>query len=132
MKGKREQIGLAQLRRGVTLFQLGRVRDSLFAFEKAKEIIPKDNMLASWLLKAQMALEKENEEECTISEIPSLEDLEPSLQNEIVKIKEINIMDDSMKTDMPIKQLSNIEKPSKTVIRYFFRFFYFGTFIMNI
>lgn len=45
-------------------------------------------MLASWLLKAQMELEKvKDEKKCTITDIPNLSNLDSSLQAEIAKME---------------------------------------------
>ncbi|QSL64970.1 hypothetical protein MERGE_002274 [Pneumocystis wakefieldiae] len=92
LKGKREQKGLAQLRRGITLFQLGQIGNSYFALKKAEEAIPDNNMLASWLFKAKIALENvEGEKECTITEKPELENLDLFLQAEIKKIEAVEL-----------------------------------------
>lgn len=44
-------------RYSITLFQLGQIGNSYFALKKAEEAIPDNNMLASWLFKAKIALE---------------------------------------------------------------------------
>ncbi|EMR10195.1 hypothetical protein PNEG_01468 [Pneumocystis murina B123] len=111
LKGKREQKGLAQLRRGITLFQLGQLGNSYFALKKAEEAIPDNNMLASWLLKAKIALENvEGEKECTILEKPDLKDLDHFLQTEIKKIEVVELP-----VETNIQKMSLHEKEKQTI-----------------
>ncbi|KTW29813.1 hypothetical protein T552_01018 [Pneumocystis carinii B80] len=111
LKGKREQKGLGQLRRGITLFRQGQPENSYFALRKAEECIPNNNMLASWLLKVKMAIEKvECEKECTIREIPCLRDLDNILQAEIEKIQSVEVQSEinTEKKSVNEKEKSNI------------------------
>ncbi|KAG4301176.1 hypothetical protein PCANB_002473 [Pneumocystis canis] len=119
IKGKREQRGLAQMRRGITLFQLKQIENSFYAFEKAKEAIGNDNMLGSWLLKTQMALEKmEGEKKCTISEIPNLSELDISLQTEIAKLEDPVILEHSAERNLQNSPLKQKEKSFIPIIRH--------------
>ncbi|KAG4305536.1 hypothetical protein PORY_001092 [Pneumocystis oryctolagi] len=118
VKGRREKKGLAQMRRGITLFQLGRIADSFYAFKKSKEAIPNDNMLSSWFLKAQMELNKmEGENKHTIREIPELSEFEPSLQTEFAKIETV-VVENSAEPNIYVESLLEETKPSVPSIRH--------------
>lgn len=75
-RGKRDIIGTAQLRRGISLQTLGRLGDSKFCLELAKKYNDKEKTIDVWLKKVEGELAKatdESKKEVTVKEIPEVE-----------------------------------------------------------
>lgn len=79
-RGKRELIGAAQLRRGISLLLQGKLGDAGFCFNEAEKKAGNDkdkNLIGIWKGKLEMQLAKVEEEdiskEVTIKEIPDVE-----------------------------------------------------------
>jgi suppressor of G2 allele of SKP1 len=78
-RGKREQIGSAQFRRGIALFLQEQYGDAGFCLDAAEKRVgeKEKNMIAIWKKKLEMALQKVDTEdvrrEVTVTEIPKVE-----------------------------------------------------------
>lgn len=79
-RGKRELIGIAQLRRGISLLMEGKLGDAGFCFNEADKKASREkdrNMIGVWKTKLDMQLAKVDEDditrEVTVKEIPDVE-----------------------------------------------------------
>ncbi|KAI5839625.1 hypothetical protein DFP73DRAFT_530062 [Morchella snyderi] len=79
-RGKRELIGVAQLRRGISLLMEGKLGDAGFCFSEAEKKASNDkdkNLISIWKGKLEMQLAKVDEDditrEVTVKEIPDVE-----------------------------------------------------------
>jgi suppressor of G2 allele of SKP1 len=79
-RGKRELIGVAQLRRGISLLMEGKLGDAGFCFNEAEKKASNDkdkNLVGIWKGKLEMQLAKVDEDditrEVTVKEIPDVE-----------------------------------------------------------
>ncbi|RPB08411.1 SGS-domain-containing protein [Morchella conica CCBAS932] len=79
-RGKRELIGAAQLRRGISLLMEGKLGDAGFCFSEAEKKASNDkdkNLIGIWKGKLEMQLAKVDEDditrEVTVKEIPDVE-----------------------------------------------------------
>jgi suppressor of G2 allele of SKP1 len=78
-RGKREQIGSAQFRRGIALFLQEQYGDAGFCLDAAEKRVgeKEKNMIAIWKKKLEMALQNVDPEdvrrEVTVTEIPKVE-----------------------------------------------------------
>ncbi|ODQ56010.1 SGS-domain-containing protein [Saitoella complicata NRRL Y-17804] len=67
-RGKRELIGQAQMRRGITLFQMDRFADAEFTLHKAKAILPNEKTIPIWEAKAKAGLAKNPGQDIAVEE----------------------------------------------------------------
>ncbi|BFZ60182.1 Cochaperone protein [Saitoella coloradoensis] len=67
-RGKRELIGQAQMRRGITLFLMDRFADAEFILDRAKAILPNEKTIPIWEAKAKTGLAKNPGQDIAVEE----------------------------------------------------------------
>lgn len=114
LRGKRELIGSAQLRRGIALHLLKHYGDAKFCFlEAEKRCSEKEkNTLGIWMKKIDMALEKldadDESREVTVEEIPDVEIPEKRYEEK----KSLSVKEEKTPEQMPLAKLKEETTPA--------------------
>lgn len=117
-RGKRELIGIAQLRRGISLLMEGKLGDAGFCFNEAdkKASGEKDrNIIGVWKTKLDMQLAKVDEDditrEVTVKEIPDVE--LPKAVTVVEKAEKNWVSEEGTRVTVPAPPAGVITPPSK-------------------